>query len=451
MQLKSRQKRRPRRRAPADSSAPEAPASEQTALAVDQQRDRAFDASRRCAADRSRQIVAEALVLVQNYEAHLGLRKRRRRPDDQATFELAVEALLADAIHGHLADPGSSLMVSLSNASLAAASRYRPPAMTKALPDILERLAAPEMAYLVVTKGRRGFRDGEGQRTTFRAGDRLTNRIVSHGLALEDLRRDPHGEVIILKAPKEDHWDGGKRLEYADTDQTRRLRRELRSINDWLAKADIAFDEACSDSAVDDRRRELRRIFNSGRFDAGGRLFGGFWQDLKKDQRARGLSIDGQPVVTLDYRQMGPRMLYGLAGLEPPADCYAVPRYELYRAGWKKLFGALTHAGPELARFPQGTRNLFPTHLRVQGAIGALLDYHSPVADRFRPGAGLALMYTESQIMVDMLQSAQAKGIVALPIHDAVIVAHHHRDTMAQIMVQAFEHHVGLPGEVAIE
>ncbi len=424
---------------------------ETASQAVQRRTDRAFDPWRRCATERARLVVAEALRLLQNYEEYRGFRKRRRRPHDQAAFELSVEALLADAVHGQLVDPDCGLMVSLANKDLGSSSRYRPPVMTKALPDILQRLAAPEMAYLVVAKGHQGFSRGEGRRTTFWAGERLIKRIGEHELQLEDLRRVSHQEVIVLKAAKEDHWDSGKRLEYSETEQTRKFRDEVRTINEWLAGADIAFDEAWATTAVDDRRRELRRVFNDGRFNAGGRLFGGFWQDLKKSERALGLTIDGHRIVTLDYRQMGPRILYGWAGVQPPEDCYSIPRYEAFRDGWKRLFGALTHTGLELGRYPQGTRKLFPGHLRIGEAIKALVDFHAPIASRFMPGVGLDLMFAESEIMVDLLLTARRQNIVALPVHDAVIVAQKHQDAMAAIMVQTFKDHVGIPGEVAIE
>jgi hypothetical protein len=240
-------------------------------------------------------------------------------------------------------------------------------------------------------------------------------------------------------------------MEYVDTDQTRQFRSELKTINEWLAGADISFDEAWAETGVDDQRCELRRVFNDGRFDTGGRLFGGFWQDLKKPERALGLTIGGQRIVTLDYRQMGPRILYGWAGVQPPKDCYAVPRYELFRDGWKKLFGALTHTGLELSRFPQGARKLFPDHLRIGEAIKALVDFHAPIASRFTPGIGLDLMFAESEIMVDLLLAARAADIVALPVHDAVLVADGQQAAMTTIMREIFRAHVGIDGEVSVE
>ncbi len=60
--------------------------------------------------------------------------------------------------------------------------------------------------------------------------------------------------------------------------------------------------------------------FTQDRFDSGGRLFGGFWQRLRKHERRQGLWINGEKAIELDYGQVGPRTLYGLAGQEPPAD-----------------------------------------------------------------------------------------------------------------------------------
>ncbi len=413
--------------------------------------DRPFDPWRRCRTPAAKEVISEALRLVQNYEAYFHLRKRKRRAADQSIFEEAVEALLCDAAQQWLVDPDARLMVSLANSDLGSSSRYRSPVMNKTLPDILARLSAPEMEYLEVRKGHQGFRTGEGRRTTINAGSRLRERINRHGLAVEDLHRMPDGEVIWLKAPKEDRWDSGKLLNYRDTDQTRLFRREMNDINAWLAVADISFDEAWSENSVDDQRRQLRRVFNSGSFCAGGRLFGGFWQDLKKAERALGLEIGGKKVVTLDYRQMGPRILYGREGVCPPEDCYAIPRYELFREGWKRLFGALTHTGLELTRFPQGTRKLFPMHLRIGEAIEALVAFHSPIAAHFTPGAGLGMMFTESEILVDLLLAARAAGIVALPVHDAVIVADGQQGPMATIMRDTFRAHVGIDGEVSVE
>ena len=108
----------------------------------------------------------------------------------------------------------------------------------------------------------------------------------------------------------------------------------MQRINARLASLDLGFDpDHPRAPKVDVGERALRRIFNNGRFDHGGRLWGGFWQELSKRDRAAALALEGLRAVTLDYRQMGPRLLYARTRELPPADCYAVPGFERYRSG----------------------------------------------------------------------------------------------------------------------
>jgi len=41
-------------------------------------------------------------------------------------------------------------------------------------------------------------------------------------------------------------------------------------------------------------------VFTQGRFGSGGRLYGGFWQHLRKETRLKGLFINREEVVELD-------------------------------------------------------------------------------------------------------------------------------------------------------
>jgi len=59
--------------------------------------------------------VAEVVNELGNYERHFGRRKRRRRPDDQKTFEASVVAVVSILIHRELTERGAKLAVSHSN------------------------------------------------------------------------------------------------------------------------------------------------------------------------------------------------------------------------------------------------------------------------------------------------------------------------------------------------
>ena len=169
------------------------------------------------------------------------------------------------------------------------------------------------------------------------------DRIQNCGLELADLGLQKGEESIVLKAAKRGRWDSGEWMDYQDNETTRLYRAEMARINDWLARADLYFDGGTKDGReIDDRDRLLKRYFNNGSFKEGGRLFGGFWQAISKAERASGLFIDSEDVVTLDFEQMAARVLYGLAKATPPeGDAYQIPGYEDCREGVKQVFNSL--------------------------------------------------------------------------------------------------------------
>jgi hypothetical protein len=410
-------------------------------------RDRRFSAWRRAKSQAARDVVAEALRLTTNYEAHFKIRQRARRPGDQRTFEETVEALLCDAVHRHLTEEGGWFRLPLSNRFLGTASRYRPRVLSKALPRILQTLTSGEMVYLEVVKGVRGFR--HNLQTTVRAGERLRKRIIEHNLGFDDLRRIPGEETIVLKAGRE----GAKEAEwvdYKDTSAIRRMRADMARINNWLADAAVDFDEWYAEGrGIDPDERFLRRIFNE-RFDSGGRLFGGFWQTLTKAQRAAGLTIGGEKVATLDYGQAGPRILYGLSRQQPPEDSYRVPGYERHREGWKRLLNALMYSSTKRTNYPEKAAEHFPSDLTARQAIKALLAFHAPVAEALEERPGMWVMHVESNIMVDVLLALIDRKVVALPVHDAVLVRQSNVEVAEHVMEGIFHRHSGVAGRVSV-
>ena len=104
------------------------------------------------------------------------------------------------------------------------------------------------------------------------------------------------------------YGDEDARIDYEDNATTLRFRKELRAINEWLDEADITFDAAAFDKPVDVQARQLRRQLTLGRFDRGGRLFGGFW--IPKPVRLQGIRIEGEEVAGLDYSALNPRLAW---------------------------------------------------------------------------------------------------------------------------------------------
>lgn len=421
----------------------------------EEERDRPFNAYRFAASEDSKAIVQEAIRQLLNCEAHFALKKNKRRARDQETFDLTVDAVLSDLMHHHLAEYPAGIYVTRSNRELGIKSRYRPRAYSKMFPYILDLMAKPEMAY--IGQEIAAPIEGVSRSTVIRPGSRLLDRIEELELQLDDLAEHPHGETIILKRAKDadDYWDEGGLEEYDDTEATERYRAELADINDWLAAADLRFDPTRVSSPhtpPDIRSRRLRRIFTQGRFTSGGRLFGGFWQELRKHERREGLYVSGERAVELDYGQVGPRILYGMAGQQPPSsDLYAMPGYYQQRAGIKRVMSAMIFASDTLDRFPKDTRSLFRRNDKIGEVTGEIERRHPLIKDRFYQGLGHDAQFIESQIMIDVLLALKGRSIMALPIHDAVMVPGSAVSIAKEIMLDAFQHHAHVEGTVTVE
>ena len=170
---------------------------------------------------------------------------------------------------------------------------------------------------------------------------------------------------------------------------------------------------------------------------------------MKKDLRRKCIRIKGEPIVTLDYSQMNPRLLYAKADLTPPeGDLYAIPGWSHWRAGLKKVFSTMLNVDKPLARFPLETKELFHNKAKIKDIVNAIVEFHRPVSHYFFTHVGLELMFRESQILVDILLKLQEMDIVALPIHDAVVVAQSDADKAHTVMVETFERHTGIAGKV---
>ena len=181
-------------------------------------------------------------------------------------------------------------------------------------------------------------------------------------------------------------------------------------------------------------------------------MFGGFWQQLRKHERRQGLRIEGEKAVELDYGQVGPRILYGMAGHQPGSDdLYSMPRYQQQRDGIKRVMSAMIFAEERLERFPKDTKKLFRPGDRISEVVEAIEAKHPLIKDHFHQGLGHDAQFIESNILVDVLLALRGTGIVALPIHDAVMVPASKVSITKEIMLDVFTAHAHVQGIVTIE
>lgn len=414
-----------------------------------QERDGWFTGFRTARTPRLKLLVSEVVNEILAYETENDIRRRKRKAVDLEIFERQVEALICDAALCHVERPGCYVSITLSHRKLSRRDRYRSQVLSDTIPNLLKLLGPQHMHLLDVVLGHSNPIDrSQSKQTTFRVSPALLSRLIPLELTPAHFGIHPDQESIVLKDFKKGPLDKGTYLQYCDTPQTIAYRSDLKTINDWIDAADI--DLAVEGSSTRLRERRVRRVFNNGGFDLGGRLFGGWWQEMSKKDRLN-ILIDGIPIVTLDFAQMGPRILYGMAGASFDCDAYAVPGFESHRAGIKKLFAAMTYTATPLKKFPKGTADLFRGAGSVQHVTESIQAHHSAIFGSFYAGAGLAAMHRESEIMVAMLLKLQECRIVALPIHDALIVAEDRVEEVRAVMLSTFHAHTGVQGSVQVE
>ena len=422
---------------------------------------RAFNPFLCARTDKLMALIAEVQVQMSGYEAFHKTRKRARRPADQGTYDRTVEAILCDLCAVELGVDNDSIHLPLSNKVLRSKSRYKGTALGKTLPDILKVMSAPEMSFVVVEKGHSTFKivDDElnvafagGRQTILKAGPKLLSRIERFGITRADVGHAPEEEVLVLRAPKRHSNSIAAYQEYEDDEGTLALRHQMTDINTWLEGADIS----CGHPDVNPAQRRLRRIFNNADFAQGGRLYGGFWQQLSSDKRQEHILIEGDYCIELDYGQMSLLLLYARAQAQdhvPSGDLYDLSEYGIpaeCRKGIKKVMQAIINSPEIPRRLPKGSRKHFPSRINLKDILRAVEKKHPVIFPLMTSGIGMQLFREESDILVDVLEALRSVGIVALPIHDAVVVRDDNSDKAKAVMKKVFKEHTGITPDVSL-
>lgn len=376
-----------------------------------------------------RNLVSETASTIRHHEGTLRLRERARRPADQVNHLAAVEVVVANLAHAVLHPPETGRLAVLTGNGMAGRTRYQNPALGKPLRSLLSAMEGLGLLTLRPSPRRR-------EASSLAPTAAFTALVSAAGITLADFGRQ-EGEELVLLARTSVEWRHGLRFQYRDmaeyqeTAETIAMRRDVRALNAFLARADIAFvDDGAAPVDVNDRR--LRRHFVIAesdplpqRFDRGGRLYGGFWQNLKRSRRA-GIRIDGERIATLDYSSMFPRLALAAAGAPPPqGDLYAIPGLTEHRRAVKLATNTLlfdTSSRRPAWPKPDEDADEMPEGWTVSRFRQALLARHPGLSSSLGVGLGHHLMHTESRIMVGVLMSLMAEGVVALPLHDGLLV-----------------------------
>jgi hypothetical protein len=382
-------------------------------------------------------LVDHVASLLDAQEEALGARQRKRKEADARTRRKALGVVCANLALAVVDPPSDGPCIAVrtgKDPSLTA--RYH----GSARGDVL-RLLLDELDRLGLVSFKPSMTRGTSSTLTPMAT--FAALVRSFDVTRADIGRDPDEEVIILR--ERSHWEGkgGRKINYLDTDATCRMREQMQRINAQLDAADIAFiDDGLG--RLDPLNRRMRRHFattnGERRFDRNGRLFGGFWQNLPKERRAS-IRIDGEPIAVLDYSSMFTRLAYAKIGkAAPEGDLYAIPGLGDHRAAVKLLVNTLFFDDSNRRKNWPGRAEVGkPRDWSVPQMRKAIKDHHPAIAGLFGSAVGFDLMHTESEILVAVLEELLPKGVVALGLHDGLMVKQSADEEARKVMMMVAE------------
>lgn len=275
------------------------------------------------------------------------------------------------------------------------------------------------------------------RRTGALPGELLVTRFAGMGLNRDHVARVPGAETIELWSGPPGRWNK-ELVEYADNEDTIRMRGEMALLNAALLEADITF------AGVPMPPIQMKRVFSED-FQSHGRVYQGWWLNRRRGERHL-LRINGEGLADLDFRSMFCALAYWRAGeVQPNADPYALSGFEdpIYRRGVKKVFNSLFFRLTPAHRLPDSVHVLrpgeglddirriaassetpvLPVGTNMRKFVEAATEAHPKIAHLFNTQIGFELFKLESDIIIAALLELHVAGEVALPFHDGLMVA----------------------------
>lgn len=422
-----------------------------------QPRDILFEPSRRAADPGLAAAIRKLSDGLEAGERRLGLRQRARTFKARQGFRLAVEALACNCLVVAVYGAGASLALPASNGAVWARRGMGGGVYGDGYLHAITIMAHPEVGLVERVKLGGFHRGGPKlpELSTIRPAPGFLAAIGGGPYGWHSLRRDETDrEVLVLRSAK-DAFGEAEALSFIETPARKALRNTIIDLNKWFATAPVfVLGDGVLDRhgrPLDPTDRAVRRIFNNANWHHGGRLYGGFWQSMRREDRPRHLRIrspqspEGEPLASVDYGQLFVRLAYQQARVEPPeGDLYDIFGDGSCRAGVKRLVNSMLFRPGALNRWPKDTRPLFPADMKLATIREAIHAKHPGLADIFGTEAGYRFMSTESEALIFVLRSLRREGVYALPLHDAVLVAQSQADIALEAMTVGVRENLGV-------
>ena len=398
----------------------------------------------------------EVNVFVNEIYSHLSSIKGNQRINKKL-----LKVVLLDLYVAWCTDPELMIMFSRDNNSYRAKSRYNEIHISKKIRDIVDELVKEG-----IIEEKRGFNDkirGIGFQSRIWASPSLTEKFKSARFHQFQFCDHSGRESIVLRDENKEAFE-----DYQDTAITNFSRSLLSEYNAFLANTHIdIFDldkpviEIGSGSktmrlAITQQDKFVRRIFNKSRWDQGGRFYGGWWQRCPKSHREK-IVFDDVATAEIDFSGIHIVILYAHEGInywaevnEDPYSIYGIndidPDIDLRAAAKVLLLTAINAKTPEKAygafrqQADSGSPEKSMTNQQLNSMLNQLRRKHEPIAHKLASGAGIELMYVDSQITERLIERfTRHYQCPILTIHDSYIVPFGYDRILRREMQAAFE------------
>jgi hypothetical protein len=354
---------------------------------------------------------------IEELQASLGL-----RPGQTRDINTVMGYVLAQAIVTYRANPERWISYSRRAAWYAEPRRQQYFPVRNAYAGM--KSAVDQLAFVGLIDHDKAAPGDMGHQSSFRGNAALWHAYNENPTPLIC---SPRERIILRDA-------SGAPAPYKNSRDTDRWRKQVHKFNEALTDTRIEYDGKIiregdpvwvKDSDSDDweprmiwgtATLSLHRIWNEN-WRRNGRLYGCWVQNVPKESR-RALLLDGEPIAEPDYPALHCQLLYDRAGK-------LIPNAPFDIEGWSRSEAKTAFYTMLNARDTDSARRAITGHLRRSGAgdlMQGVMAKHSGVSDHLCSGMGANLMFTDSKIMCRNLIDLNRAGILALPIHDSVIV-----------------------------
>ena len=398
----------------------------------------------------------EVNVFVDEIYSHLSSIKGNQRINKKL-----LKVVLLDLYVAWCTDPELMIMFSRDNNSYRAKSRYNEIHISKKIRDIVDELVKEG-----IIEEKRGFNDkirGIGFQSRIWASPSLTEKFKSARFHQFQFCDHAGRESIVLRDENKEAFE-----DYQDTAITNFSRSLLSEYNALLANThidivdldkpviEIGSGSKTMRLAITQQGKFVRRIFNNSRWDQGGRFYGGWWQRCPKIYREK-IVFDGVATAEIDFSGIHIVILYAQEGInywsEVNEDPYSIhgindidPEIDLRAAAKLLLLTAINAETPEKAfgAFRQQAEPESPekrlTNEQLNSILNQLKRKHEPIAHMLASGAGIELMYVDSQITERLIERfTRHYQCPILTIHDSYVVPFGYDRVLHREMQVAFE------------